>query len=491
MRLKKSVKNNEIKIIALENDITICEYICQFSMQLNDIGSDLIGTTLLSWATIDLSVCSKIEIDEKLTKCEKEYIENNYNYCTPIYKVIYNYNPGRLIFHEEMNGRYTNKKMVETYKLVYTQGKDSTLCKEILTAAKKKIDYYKVSYDDDVPSENGHIFCNIVNKRLYDEFTINGLKENSPIISFHQADDIHVTFACAYAFESDYYSQYLALGLPWDAIHSFDDDTPDLVPTETLKSLHFFEILLEKYGFQDFRIISPIASLHTFGVYNVLSKKIGKNEVMNLDSCWDSYRYNNQPCGYCPKCQRIKKVFKDCFNINYIPSVPNLGIESADFLFGSIHAMEILDFFPVEDIMNSALIDDCSLKLSGEFIEFLESNYDLKRIDIPIVPFKKDTQTWDDITEKLKHILDIDYSVLYDNISNEKEVPYLPFEQYYKWGRKNKILNCYDAVQWTDKHGQTHNKKLVSGEIRKIFKIPCNSFFNEYINKVNFFKDTI
>ncbi len=28
-------------------------------------------------------------------------------------------------------------------------------------------------------------------------------------------------------------------------------------------------------------------------------------------------------------------------------------------------------------------------------------------------------------------------------------------------------------------------------EIKKIFKIPCNSFFNEYINKVNFFKDTI
>ena len=63
MKLQKCEKDKEIKIIALEDNKIVSEYTCQFSMQLNDIGSNLIGVTLLSWATIDLAVCDKIEIE--------------------------------------------------------------------------------------------------------------------------------------------------------------------------------------------------------------------------------------------------------------------------------------------------------------------------------------------------------------------------------------------------------------------------------------------
>lgn len=486
MIFRMTKDNEQIKIGAYSEDKLVCEYICYYQKELNICGADLLKTTLLSWATLDFSVTDVILIEIQLSMFEYTYIEEQYKYCTKTYMKMFDYEKAELIYRVINKKEYEKVPMDESYYLGFTEGKDSTLCKELINSIGKQIVYYKVSYDDDNPAEDGHIYCHIVNEELYNRFTITGWKANSNIISFQQADDIHVTFACPYAYEKENYSKYLAVGIPWDAIHSFSGGEPDLVATETYHSIQIFEKLVKNYGFHEFKMVSPIATLHTYGVYGILERIIGIEQLEKLDSCWESYSYKGNSCGYCPKCQRLKKVFWDCFDYDNSPEIPKLEIKSADFLFGSIFATKLLSFMPAKKIMNTMLVDEYSRSFSGEFFEILKQQFQLKELEGIKFAFSKDEQTWDGIREHLVNVVGMDYAKLIDVRCNQADVPYLPFEKYYCWLRKERVLHCYDIVQWKKSGSGVIKQKRIS-EGKRCLQLPDSNLFRQYIENTPFY----
>lgn len=194
MKINLEQLPNNVKIVVRDQHNTeLCRYVFQHKKAFNKIGRDLIKTTLISWATLDFCKSDYIEINIDLFDFEKEYIISNYEFCVQTYCKIYDFQPAKLVFNNKITKKqFDIQKQENSYFLGYTCGKDSTLSKFLLEHENEKINYYKVSYDDDNPAEDGHIFCEIKNEKYF-EFTITGLKEQSDIVSCQQADDIHVT----------------------------------------------------------------------------------------------------------------------------------------------------------------------------------------------------------------------------------------------------------------------------------------------------------
>lgn len=485
VNLKFVAEKNTLKILAFSNNKIICEYLFVSSKNPNSIGTDLIKTTLLSWATIDLCLCNCLKISVDLRNSEYLYIKNNYKLCTKVYSKVHSIALAELVFNGQIKDNEINKFNLNRNScyLGYSHGKDSTLCKLLLELAQYNINYYKVSYDDDTPSEDGHIYQNIINSQDYKLCSISGLKDLSNRISCHQADDIHVTFAAAYFPELSIYPQKLAVGIPWDAIHKFDDNTPDLVPTETYPSILLFQKLLQSYGFENIKVVSPIASLHTFTVYTILNEIMGFNELAQLDSCWESYLYD-KACGYCPKCQRLKHIFQKCFNIEYLPEIPTLRIESADFLYGSIFAYQAVQKYSKLKWERSVIQDKYSISFSGEFVDILLRNFNLNIInaDDLNIEYIQDEQTWDDLLSQIKQFIHIDYSTLLDEKKNNVTY-FLPFEKYYKWNRNNPVLSCYDRVNFFNINKKEWDELIMSTG-NKILQLPDSAMFNALLSNI-------
>lgn len=460
-KLEKDKINQILKIKVLNDNDLICEYCIDTTKKLTEVGERLGYTTLTLWALLDFCLAKNISVDLYLINFEKKYILDCYDYCTRLYANNYNLKIAKLFFSKETEPiKFKNIPMLNEYFLGFTGGKDSTLCKILLDDLKKSVVNYNVSYDDDITIGEGRIYCKIINKNVYNKYTITGYKINSNIISFQQADDIHITFIAPYLYERNEYPANVVVGLPYDAVHSFKSGEPDLVPTETFKSINMLEVLMHNYGFNNYKVISPIATLHTFGVYSLLSKIIGINELLKLDSCWETNSEKKDPCGTCPKCQRLKYVFQNCFNYNYLGKYPTLNITSADFLFGSIHANELIKKYGYEFVKSHQFIHS-DLMIENEFVDLIKTKYKLDICEFPNINFVPDRQTWDDVLEQIIKVIGVDYRNLSDIKINNEDIKYLPFEKYYNWNRKNAISECYNLPFNELNNNEEQEKKLV------------------------------
>lgn len=439
------------KIVAAVDGHRLAEYCMETVDALSGVGERLLDTTLTLWGLLDFCLSDENRIGFSLTADEEDYIRNTYRYCTTLYTENYSIPVAEVAFAEQAEKiRFVTRPMTDQYYLGYTGGKDSTLCKLLLEDLGKDIVYYSVSYDDDAVRGEGRIFCRICDQALYDRYTITGYKATSDLISFQQADDIHVTFIAPYLYGHAQYPANLAVGLPYDAVHTFASGVADLVPTETLKSIEYLERLMHSYGYTQYRVVSPVASLHTFGIYCLLEKIIGLDALMKLDSCWETTAEKTEPCGMCPKCQRLKYVFRNCFSMDYLPEVPLLNITSADFLFGSIHACQLLRQFSPEQVGSHQFLH-IGTRTETEFVEHIQRKYGFGCIELPNIDFVKDTQTWSDVLEQIVAVTGVDYRLLKDewvqHLQMRESVGFLPFEKYYNWGRKYPVLRCYEDVQ--------------------------------------------
>ncbi len=429
----------------------IADYCMEITKTPTSIGERLVFTTLTLWSLLDFCLSNRNVINNFFLDFEKEYIANTYYYCTRLYKENYGLSLATLLFNSENTLHIenfiqpgTNISMTQEYFLGYTGGKDSTLCKILLEETNKTVVLYHVSYDDDLTTGEGRIFCRIIDTELYKKYTITGYKSNSRLISFQQADDIHVTFIAPYIYPRKNYPSYLAVGLPFDAVHCFRSGVPDLVPTETLISCRLLEELMHQYGFKSYHIVSPIASLHTFGIYQLLAKRNGFNALLSLDSCWETTSINTTPCGMCPKCQRLKYIFHHVFAYDYLPDIPMLQIDNADFLFGSIHAMQLLKQYSPQIVANCQFIYS-NTNIEEEFVEYIHNQYGMPPIIIENINFIPDRQIWEDVLQQIVEITGVDYRDFPDErLPNlgKRESKYLPFEKYYSWGRKYPVLMC-------------------------------------------------
>ena len=152
----------------------------------------------------------------------------------------------------------------------------------------------------------------------------------------------------------------------------------------------------------------------------------------------------------CPKCQRLKYVFRNCFQIDYLPEVPLLNITSADFLFGSIHASQLLQQFSPEQVGSHQFLHT-DTRTETEFVDHICRKYGFDCIELPNIDFVRDTQTWSDVLEQIVAVTGVDYRLLKDEwvpkLQMLESVEFLPFEKYYNWGRRYPVLRCYENAQ--------------------------------------------
>lgn len=484
MVLKEIDCPNGISIGVFYKSELICCYNFLSIKAPHPIGRELVLATLTSWATIDLCFTGSLEISYSVSRASYDYIVNHFNYIMPTYEKVHQKCRSLLTFSNNVYDLVPleqNFLCKDTYLLGFTGGKDSTLCRIILERAEKKVAHYYVSYDTDVHAPDGHIEVVVHNYALYEQFSLTEQKKRSEVVSFHQADDIHVTFAAPYYDLPLSTPSNLVVGLPWDVIHCFEGGYTDLVPTESYGSICILTSLFAQLGLSDFRIISPIAVLHSLGVYQAVNQVIGFNNLLKLDSCWNSYLFGGEQCGTCPKCQRLKVIYKHSFQYEYLNWIPDIFFENTDFLFGSIYATESLNKHSHIKWDKSLLLDDISISFADEFVPILYDllNFELKDVSNLQIDFNLGSQLWSEITKQIIMQLHINYKELTDEPVSELVVPWMPFEEEYNWHRNNKILNCFGIIPIYNK---SEWEELVIKKEGPRLVLPDTEIFRRWLN---------
>ncbi|MRG28808.1 hypothetical protein [Laceyella tengchongensis] len=486
VRLQSTLDKGNVYVDAWVDQVHLGRYQFLSEKKPHPIGIELVRATLLSWATIDLCFAQEVVLSDDLDPRVVIYIQQHYDLVTRTYTHLYGRPTASLLFKKIGDEQQTPFFYLDSnaYFLGYTGGKDSTLCQILLDVAQVKTVHYLVTYDNDQHSEEGHINFVLSQPEEYYKVSVVGANRQLGNVSFHQADDIHVTFAAPYFDLNSSKPAYLAVGLPWDVIHTFPNEgLCDLVPTETYCSLKILMDLFHALNVVNFKLISPIASLHTVGVYQVLSKILGIEKLMELDSCWHSYLFQGKPCGCCPKCQRLKFIFEYCFNQDYLSWSPTLKIESGNFLFGSLYAWQSINQHPDINWSQYSLVDVESTKFSGPFIEILKEKYNVPQIKVPHLNFKfeKDEQKWEEVQSQIISLIAIDYNRCLKDRLVEGNVPWLPFEEDYHWDRVHPVLACYGNWPVYDLEKQQWETLFIKDG--PSLQVPDTELFRIWLNK--------
>ncbi|MCL9971753.1 hypothetical protein MX569_14485, partial [Anoxybacillus kestanbolensis] len=399
-----------------------------------------------------------ITFDYKLLQPSIDYIQKIYKYVSKSYIYYYSLEKcSELVFTESGHSCFISISMKNGAYLGYSGGKDSTLCKLLAEKNNENLEYYHMSFDSDKSNKDYHLEKRVLNQRINESLTFEGHEMKSNLFVSHQADDIHVVFAAPYFNVNERSNKRLLVGIPWDNINDViiqlpnnTDKVGDFVPTETYTSLKIFEQYMRAMGLVNFEIVSPIASLHSYGVYKILSELRSVNFVKSLESCWYSWLYKEKFCGTCPKCQRVMRIFKEVFNEQISAEVPILEVDATAQLFGSIATEILLNNY--ENISSSLLLSKASRELSKEYIDVLKSIWKFEEQEITeLVSTYSNKLTLDKIKNLIKGINgDIDYDKLSDLKIHSESVPYLPFENFCEWNRSNMILNCYSHVAFVN-----------------------------------------
>lgn len=479
-----SNQDQYLKINAFIDNELICEYRLIYSTEFTDSGLEINKATLLSWATIDLMVLP-IHINFSLPDQSKKYILSHYEFVKKTYVHFYNVVAGDLSFEEtyQFSAKKINLKSEHLF-MGDTGGKDSTLTKFILSKTNYVPKYFKVSYDNDSHARDGHIDCNIINKDLYELYSLSGFKKRGNFISSSQADDIHVTFSAPFINVTEGFPQGIVAGIPWECVKSISNEVGELVPTETAVSLKLYMDMCSAFGLNGFKFYSPLAGLHTFAIYRLLNDIFGRDYLKSLDSCWNSYHIQGNPCGFCPKCYRIKFIFKKVFNENYMPSSPELNNVGADFIFGSLHGMAALDIY--ESVDKIFFYQKELLFLYEPFWEIMVKDFglSLNNDEKELGTTSSIEKGWEAIQKKIWSDLNIKYTDLSDEKIHDLDVPQIPFELSYGLTRKNLILSCFSEVPvFIEKTNEWIDIQIPSKTKHKLpLNFPRNDLFKNWLS---------
>ncbi|WP_392445819.1 hypothetical protein ACF3OF_02390 [Sneathia vaginalis] len=485
--IKSEINNDKIKIIAFDDYEIISEYILLYNNKNNSDKNiiEILKNTMISWAIVDLCFADKIIIKDYLDDICSEYISNNYILSKKIYEKIYGKKCGSLEIKKSIkndcNTTYEYILDPNKYIIGFSGGKDSTLCKFFLEEMNMDYSTYKVDYDSEQFSGFAHYSQIVKNNLKYEKY-------HSPkIVNFisREADDIHVTFALSLLNNEKIGN--LVVGLPWDAVHVFNDGTTDLVPTETAMSIKILEKYIKDKGIKNFKILSPLASLHSFGVYELIYRLF--NNYHEYLSCWDGNFLNvNKNCGSCLKCQRTKYILKKGFNEEYVKEIPILGINDPIFKYGSYFANELEKYFSIEDIKTSCFIDEDVEYLDNIFYKYIVNKFGFKKRKIKKELFKFNNALIDseDISRKIYEKIGYKYDNHEDNFKYHDIELYLPFENGYKKENNYSILSYYNIWDVYDKESKRWGIIKINYELSEQdnhFISPKTEIFEQYLDK--------
>jgi hypothetical protein len=482
--------------LAYCNNEPISEYKYTSKKIVSALGQKLINATLINWSISDICFANKIYIDQDLDQFQIKYLESMFNLSTSLYEKIYKNKPAKIIFNKTTKKR-TLKKSLDLknyYEVMYSGGKDSLLSTFVLQESNLEYQTYTLSYDQDGKINKNHhadISDNILNYKLYSAVSIEGAIKKNGLPIFHHSDDIHTTFISPFTFKRDYYSNKIVVGLPWDALHSFKNDIPDLVPSETEQALLILEKFINSYVNSDIKFLSPIAGFHPYAVFDYLKNKLGLDKVLDIDSCWYSNQFNGKQCGCCQKCQKFKLQCLQLYGKEVFPHSPILNDHLPTSIFSSFYGSYLAQYF-LDSAYTKYWTDKHVDRHLKHFINFYK-NYNLKQFeaqnnDQVLELFKKfylNSTTENKIKNYIATQIEYDYSSIPELMSNDLDFTF-PFEKGFNWNRKNSLIQSMGQIDLYDSKKNMWFTYSINQNSNYHFKTPRNKLFEFWLESENF-----
>lgn len=333
LTLKVNSTDKKIEIEAFSNSELIATYFMQTRIQIGEKEKYMSIPLLAFWAAIDLGNIKEILFDFALSTEQRKYISKMFKLCFKTYSQLHSLKIPKLIFSKEQNSKKWDVIEEHGGYLGYSGGRDSHLSKLILDKLEIKYEKYKVCFENDLTNELLRVDYKINHSKTYDIMSISKCSTNSYIVPLHQADDVHLTFIAPLLSNTKKAYDSVFVGLPLEVIES--SNGLNYVPTETYESIIILEEFIKSLGHKKFKVLSIIAGLHSLSVYKMIPLIEKNHATTKLDSCWYSYSFrDNQQCGCCIKCQRVKYIDKVLYKTDIMTFAPSLPIEPS-FLFST------------------------------------------------------------------------------------------------------------------------------------------------------------
>ncbi len=359
-KLSLTVKN--------ESGIRLANYFFESNSNLTDRDEYIITPLLTVWSILDLARASSISIQYDLSIAQGKYVTSMVELCMKAYAELYGIPYPIIYFDQEVKD---SKWMLTERKipiLGFSGGRDSFLTKLILEELNIDYETFTVNFEQEIEDRDSRIDVTYLSDDA-SKFKISNAESIERASVNHQADDVHLTFITPLLKNKNTYNSEVLVGLPLEAVLANDDI--NYVPTETYASLEILKKFLISAGFQKVRFLSLISPLHSTAIYRMIEDLSLKSKGKTLDSCWNSFSFENDvQCGCCIKCQRIKYIYRKVYDEEILEYAPFLSLEE-DHLFSSVCNMELL-----ENVHLSYFVDNQINHLCGPYASELSRLYE-------------------------------------------------------------------------------------------------------------------
>lgn len=358
-----------IEIIAFEQNNPIARYFIYSKVAGTSKGLEINLVSLVLYPVLDLF--GNVDFHFKnihLSQNALSFIKLSANLYSKIFLDYYNVHYKPTFFYKESEQLHDHPSFHLDTKSCYfgsTGGKDSTLVSMIINSRYSNIHNYRVDFDTQEFKHNYHTGRQVLDQNLYGELSIELNVGNG---NYYQEHDMPLLFTAPYFSVTDGHPANLIVGIPFDNLNAYRTDRLEFVVTESAAFLHLFQNFIRNEGLHGFKIISPISSLTSFGVYYCLSKIIGWPALKELNSCWQPDKSTGKACMKCPKCERVQYIF------NHLYTCPNTVTENSHLskLFGSFAIEQMLQKTENQSNLYKILLDSRLTAIEDNFyIELL------------------------------------------------------------------------------------------------------------------------
>ncbi|MDV3769049.1 hypothetical protein CMU26_05780 [Elizabethkingia anophelis] len=442
--LKRVYNKNSITVYATYNNEIIKSYSFQSKKDGSSLGFEIVSAALTAWAVSDLIRSSLIIIQFSLMPNSISYIKEYFKLYVNLYSKLFDNFSYTILVFKGIRASYSDTIELDNKNVLLglSGGRDSLLSLCLLKQSNlfSRINTFYISYDGNNPKADFQIYDSIQDNYIVSNLTVEILS-NEKGYYFLEPSDMCVTYLAPLFCIENYFPAFLALGLQWDNNYSFDFGS--IVPSESIEGKELHNNYIQDFNL-NFSFVFPINNIHSNAVFSALNKLFKPSFLDNLVSCWESDSYN---CGICLKCQRVRNITKSILKRDLQKEIPLLENIDPIILYGSVNAGLALTQYPnikweKTVVLNSYhnSVQDVFLNILGEMNEsdeILQS--DLLFSSIPDIDNNS-------LFFSVSSAIELDYAKLSDEQVNSYNVPNLPFEDYFKSVRTNKILNCYG--QW-------------------------------------------
>lgn len=343
-----------LEISAIEDGITFARYFVQSKTKASSKGRILNLTTLVNYVVLDLigNVHFRF-INFSLPEASLDFLDSSINQYKTLYSEHYNFCFKVTLTQDKALCTSKSSTLNLDPDQCYfgcSNGKDSALVDILISKRFKKINKFFVDFDDQEFVHDYRTGREILNDRIYKK---NCFEYTIGTNNFYQEHDIPLLIMAPYFSIENGAPGNVLLGIPYDNLNAERNDKLEFVITESLSALELLMNFCSNLGIKNFKIISPISSLTSFGVYTCLVEKYGWEGLQSFNSCWAPESSTGKPCMKCAKCERVNFIYSKIKKEN-ITRISNTRLAT---LFGSFALEKMLLDESLEYQLTMAHID--------------------------------------------------------------------------------------------------------------------------------------